>query len=89
MRRPIAPIRHFLLVFDHDAGMLVETRDFGRDADRAVEAYTEKEREFADRPRVEVVLIGSDSLDTIRRTHANYFSDSPALFHYLKAAGLE
>jgi len=32
-------IHHFLLVFDHDAGRLVEQRDFGTDGIKAVRAY--------------------------------------------------
>lgn len=66
-------IRHYLLVFDHDAGRLIDKQDFGEDGDAAVTAYAEKEREFGGREAIEIVLIGSDSLDTIKLTHANYF----------------
>ncbi|GAB4336708.1 MAG: hypothetical protein Kow0010_24660 [Dehalococcoidia bacterium] len=73
-------IQHFLLVFDHDAGQLVEMLEFGNDAESALAAYAKKEREIQEdggalqkRRRVEIVLIGSDSIDTVRRTHANYF----------------
>jgi len=83
MRGRLDPIRHFLLVFDHNAGKLIETIDFGGESERAVEAYTAKEREFERQPRIEVVLIGSDSLDTIRRTHGNYFPDTLPLSKYL------
>lgn len=66
-------IQHFLLVFDHEVGHLIETIEFGQDGDAAVDAYGSKEAEYADRTRVEVVLLGSDSLETVKVTHANYF----------------
>lgn len=69
-------IKHFLLVFDRSAGHLIETESFGEDADRAMDAYATTEARFSDRRDVEVVLIGSDSLETIKRTHANYFERS-------------
>ncbi len=76
-------IQHFLLVFDHEKGRLVETRRFGTDSRAAVAAYAAKEREFQDRPSIEIVLIGSDSLETVKLTHANYFNGSPTLSKYL------
>ena len=72
------PMVHYLLVFDHDAGELTFEKLFD-DSDAAVAAYTEMEKKYEHRQRVEVVLIGSDSLDTIRRTHANYFDGSVSL----------
>lgn len=69
---------HFLLVFDHACGELIETAEF-HDSRRAVAAYEDMERRYEDRPRVEVVLIGSDSIETVRRTHANYFDGTVAV----------
>ena len=69
-------IHHFLLVFDHEAGHLIDTVDFGNDGERAVEAYSAKEREFQGRTMVDIVLVGSDSIETVRMTHANYFDGS-------------
>lgn len=76
-------ILHFLLVFDHERGELIEMREFGDDADAAVAAYSDKEQEFQGRERVEIVLVGSDSLDTVRLTHANYFDGSVTVSKYL------
>lgn len=39
----------------------------------ALEAYAAKEVEHRDDRSVEIVLIGSDSIETVRLTHANYF----------------
>jgi hypothetical protein len=41
------------------------------------------EREYEGRVDMEIVLIGSDSLETVQRTHANYFS-RPAASKYLE-----
>lgn len=71
-------IQHFLLVFDHDKGELIEQIDFSTDGERAVAVYAEKEREYQDRPKIEIVLIGSDSIETIKLTHANYFDGTVA-----------
>ena len=70
-------IQHYLLVFDHGAGHLIEEKSFGNDGKRAVAAYAEKEREYQSREAIEIVLVGSDSLDTVKLTHANYFDGPP------------
>jgi len=79
-------IQHFLLVFDHERGELVRTEEFGEDSESAVAAYARTEEEYRDQPRIEIVLIGSDSLETVRLTHGNYFDGSVAFSTYL--AGL-
>jgi hypothetical protein len=76
-------IQHFLLVFDHEAGVLIDTVEFGSDGDAAVAAYSAKEKELEDRKLVEIVLIGSDSIETVRLTHANYFDGRVAVSGYL------
>ncbi|MGH7777368.1 MAG: hypothetical protein ACREPI_09345 [Candidatus Dormibacterales bacterium] len=79
-----APIQHFLIVFDHAAGKLAEdVVEFGVDSERAVAAYAAKEKELEGREAMEIVLIGSDSLDTVKLTHANYFDGSVAVSEYL------
>lgn len=76
---------HFLLVFDHAAGRLVAQEQF-TDSARAVAAYSAAEELHEDQPHMEIVLIGSDSIDTVRLTHANYFDGSVAVSRHL--AGL-
>lgn len=65
----------FLLVYDHSLGKLLDIRTF-EDPDEAVEEYSSVEQRFIRHGAVEVVLIGADSLDTVRVTHANYFEGS-------------
>jgi hypothetical protein len=76
-------IQHFLLVFDHGAGHLIQTESFDEDADAALAAYASTEERYGDRKDIEVVLIGSDSLETVKRTHANYFDGTVAVSKYL------
>jgi len=71
-------VQHFLLVFNHQQGKLVEVVEFGDDSEAAVTAYAAKERELQDDAALEIVLIGSDSLDTVKCTHANYFQGPAA-----------
>ena len=80
------PLQHFLLVFDHRQGRLLEEVHFGTDSDRAVAAYAEKELAYKEQEDVEIVLIGSDSLETVKVTHGNYYDGTVAISKYL--AGL-
>lgn len=76
-------INHFLLVFDHEQGHLVSEQDFGSDAAAALQAYSDLERKHQDDRMIEIVLIGSDSIETVRLTHANYFDGTVAVSKYL------
>mgnify|MGYP000848869130 FL=1 len=83
------PIKHFLLIYGRAAGVQVEVRQFGTGSAGAVTAYQEVERQFADNPRMDIVLVGSDSLDTVRVTHSNYFDEGVATLeqveHFLRS----
>lgn len=80
-------IKHFLLVFDHGAGKLVDEIDFGTDSEAAIAAYAACEEKHRGRDMIEIVLIGSDSLDTIRVTHANYFDETVTVSKFLAGMG--
>ena len=65
--------RHFLIVFDGaTATMRQAVRVFSRPA-AAVKAYAESERRYENEPQVQVVLIASDSLETVKATHPNFW----------------
>jgi len=81
----MAELSQFLIVFNHERGELHQDVTVFADAAEALRAYVAAERHFADQEHVEVVLIGSDSLDTVRRTHANYFDGTAALERLLSA----
>lgn len=66
-------IQHFCSIFDHAHGYLIAVQEFGNDVERATEAYSEVELKHANNSSIDVLLVGSDSLDTVKITHANYF----------------
>lgn len=72
---------HFLLTYDRRERRLVNMERF-RDGKKAVSAYDERERDFADRPHIEVVLLGADSEEAIRVTHPIYFETDFSLEKY-------
>lgn len=67
-------INHFLVIYD------IATREanvddrYGSDYDAALAAYTRAEETYRGREDIEVVLLGADSIDTIKKTHSSYFS---------------
>jgi hypothetical protein len=65
----------FLITFDHDARRQISL-DIFRDTDKALKAYSEREAQYRDNSRVEVVLLGADSIEAIKVTHSNYFEDT-------------
>lgn len=79
----MSTIKHFLLVFDHEQGRLVEELHLEDDAERALVAYAAKEVEHRDDRLFEIVLIGSDSIETVRLTHANYYDGTASVSKYL------
>lgn len=72
-------VRHFLLVFDHSKARLIHEQAFGRDLVAAVQAYGEMEKRHRDNEEIDIVLVGSDSLETVKITHANYFDGTAGL----------
>lgn len=66
-------IHHFLLIYSLLEHRLLEANDLGPNTAAAIDAYAECEERYRDQEGVEIVLIGADSLDTVRRTHSHYF----------------
>ena len=81
-----ASLHHFLLVFDHERAELKDLQEFGTDVKAAMAEYARLERKHLDEKghadSIEIVLIGSDSLDTVKVTHANYFDGTVAVSKY-------
>jgi len=67
---------HFLLVYDLRHQALRSQQEFAK-ADEAMIACQRLEQQYrADPdPDPEIVLVGADSIDTIRQTHGHYFED--------------
>lgn len=68
-------IRQFLLVMNIRKG-LTEVRDLGTDYASAVATYEAAEAEHRGDSNYDIVLVGSDSLDTVKLTHGSYFASS-------------
>ena len=67
-------IQHYLLVYNRLSGLLEDLREFGMDSVGTLEVYAATEEDHRDSEWMQFVLIGSDSLDTVRITHPNYFA---------------
>ncbi len=79
----------FLVTFDHDTRKQIGLEKF-RNPVQALKAYSEREEQCRDNRRVEVVLLGAESIDAIKVTHSNYFDDTAdALGNLLVSLGLE
>jgi hypothetical protein len=78
-------LQHFLLVYDLGAQHLIKQQEFD-DGDEAATAYAALEREFQGRDDLEIVLVGADSIETIRRTHEHYFDAVGTASPYLAGA---
>lgn len=70
----MAPERYFILIYDVPRREL-EVHEFEHDYSAAAEAYTDFERHHRDAPGMEVLLVGADSIDTIKTTHSHYFAE--------------
>jgi hypothetical protein len=71
------PLHHSLIVFDLDAQVLAEPVRAFNDGQEAAQAYAELEARHRRQRNLEIVLVWADSLDAIKRTHANYFGVAP------------
>ena len=69
-------LQHFLILFSLKDSKLIELEPFGADVDGATAAYSALEREYRardDHEDFEIVLVGADSIETVRHTHSRYF----------------
>lgn len=65
-------MRYFLLIYNRSHRHLQTVQTF-TDQEEASRAYTAAERAAQGNHGLEIVLIGADSLDTIKQTHGQYF----------------
>lgn len=73
----MAETTRYLLIYNHAAeAFVVEPQVFVGDAQvmAALDAYDKAEDEYADRrDHIEVLLVGADSLDSVKVTHSRFF----------------
>src|SRR5687767_1329432 len=70
-------LNNWLIIYDWRAARFVAWSDLGADTTMAAKAYASFERRHRFEDGYEVVLIGADSTETIKRTHAHYFGSDP------------
>jgi ppGpp synthetase/RelA/SpoT-type nucleotidyltranferase len=68
---------NWLIIYNWHEARFVNWMSLGTDAEAAAERYGDYERRYPFEDGYEVVLIGADSAETIRHTHAHYFGSSP------------
>jgi hypothetical protein len=69
-------VTHFLLVYDQAGGRVLLLEEYA-DADRAaaLDKRFALEREHADDPNLEVIVLSAPDRATLEATHARYFKD--------------
>lgn len=75
---------YFLLVYNRAHRALQTVQRF-TDQEEAGRAYVAAERAAQGNDALEVVLVGADSIDTIRQTHGQYFTHRAGESSYLDA----
>ncbi|MBB4912989.1 hypothetical protein [Streptosporangium saharense] len=66
-------MNHYLLIYGRREGRLLAQEEF-RDGRAALRGRFAAEARYADDPDVEVVVLGSRSLEGLKKTHARYFA---------------
>jgi hypothetical protein len=64
----------FVIVYRRSAQEIVELEQFQDDA-TAFDFLVDRQRKYGVGPDLEIVLLGAESEEALRRTHARYFSD--------------
>lgn len=70
-------LNNWLIVYDWRAARFAGWSDLGADTAEAANTYASFERRYPYEEGYEVVLVGADSTETIKRTHAHYFGKDP------------
>jgi hypothetical protein len=65
-------MNHYLIVFDRSKGDVIRCEQFSGRSE-ALKARFDAERDFRDNGDIEVVVLGANSPDALKRTHSRYF----------------
>ena len=67
-------MKHFVVAYERPATTLLVFREFAQgDWDSANRLRNELELQYRLRPEVEIVLLWSDTIETLMATHSRYF----------------
>jgi hypothetical protein len=67
-------MNHYLVVFDRSTGKVLRHEQFS-DRNEALQARFAVEREHHSDPDIEVVVLGAQSWEALKRTHGRYFKN--------------
>ena len=71
-------MKYFLITYDRSVGKILSLKEFDESGrSLALKERFALERELRDRVTVEVVVLGSASMEELKRTHSRYFMDAP------------
>lgn len=65
-------MRQFLMIYDRRTGTIIRHRGYGTPSTAMAARFT-AEREFREDPDIEVVVLGADSWEALKKTHSRYF----------------
>lgn len=68
-------LKNFLVVFDRAKNKQVDLIEFGSDTRAAAKKYGELEIQHFGDSNIEIVLLGADSVETLKKTHSTYFDN--------------
>ena len=66
-------MKYFLIVYDRSLGKRLELRQFGTKRAVALVERFSLEESYRDNPDIEIVVLGADSLEALKKTHGRYF----------------
>jgi hypothetical protein len=72
-------MNHYLIVFDRSQSAILRIEAFSS-RQTALQARFEAERDLGHNSDIEVVVLGGDSPEALKRTHSRYFSGLRQLF---------
>jgi hypothetical protein len=72
-------VNHYLIVFDRSRSAILRYEAFSTQQ-AALQARFEAERELGHNSDIEVVVLGANSPEALRRTHSRYFRGLKQLF---------
>lgn len=72
-------MNHYLIVFDRSKSAMLRCEAF-KTRNEAVQARFEVERDLGHNADVEVVVLGANSPEALKRTHSRYFRKLSQLF---------
>jgi hypothetical protein len=75
-------VNNYLLVYDKARGKLLVEQEFSDRAAALAERFR-LERQYLDRQDIEIVVLGAESAEAIRRTHGRYFRTAGELIREL------